>query len=238
MIGLGTIINTAAIVAGGILGLIFRKALKERVQETVMTTCGVCVLFVGIGGALAKMLTVAEGGLETRGTLMMILTLELGALAGELINIERGFERFGDWLKRVSHSEGDNRFLDAFLSASLTVSIGAMAVVGSIQDGILGDHSTLIAKAILDFIIVMIMAASLGKGCIFSAIPVFVFQGSMTLLARLLQPVMTDAAVGNLSLVGSVMVFCVGLNIVWGKKVRVANLLPAVVFAVISAFFG
>ena len=122
------------------------------------------------------------------------------------------------------------------MTASLTVCIGAMAIVGSIQDGISGDWSTLGAKAILDFIIVMVMTSSLGKGCVFSAIPVLIWEGSLTLLATTIKPLMTELTMSYLSLVGSVLIFCVGLNLVWGKKVRVANLLPAVVLAVVVAF--
>ena len=122
------------------------------------------------------------------------------------------------------------------MTASLTVCIGAMAIVGSIQDGISGDWSTLGAKAILDFIIVMVMTSSLGKGCVFSAIPVLIWEGSLTLLATTIKPLMTELTMSYLSLVGSVLLFCVGLNLVWGKKVRVANLLPAVVLAVVAAF--
>jgi uncharacterized membrane protein YqgA involved in biofilm formation len=122
------------------------------------------------------------------------------------------------------------------VTASLTVCIGAMAIVGSIQDGISGDWSTLDAKAILDFIIVMVMTSSLGKGCVFSAIPVLIWEGSLTLLATTIKPLMTELTMSYLSLVGSVLIFCVGLNLVWGKKVRVANLLPAVVLAVGAAF--
>jgi uncharacterized membrane protein YqgA involved in biofilm formation len=122
------------------------------------------------------------------------------------------------------------------VTASLTVCIGAMAIVGSIQDGISGDWSTLGAKAILDFIIVMVMTSSLGKGCVFSEIPVLIWEGSLTLLATTIKPLMTELTMSYLSLVGSVLIFCVGLNLVWGKKVRVANLLPAVVLAVVAAF--
>ena len=111
-----------------------------------------------------------------------------------------------------------------------------MAIVGAIQDGIMGDHSTLAVKAVLDFIIIAVMSSSLGKGCAFSAIPVFVFEGSVTLLARLVSPIMTDLATAYLSLVGSVLIFCVGINLVWGKMIRVANMLPAIVLAVIAAY--
>lgn len=139
-------------------------------------------------------------------------------------------------------AEGQNRkregqeFVNGFVTASLTVCIGAMAIVGAIQDGILGDCSTLAIKAILDFIIILVMTCSMGKGCAFSAIPVFVWEGAVTLLAHLLEPVMTGAALANLSLIGSILIFCVGLNLIWGKKIRVANMLPSVLLAVAAAF--
>lgn len=166
----------------------------------------------------------------------LIASLVLGALIGEIINIEAAMERFGTWLRKISHSEGDGGFVGGFVNASLTVCVGAMAVVGSIQDGILGYHSTLFAKAVLDLIIVMVMTAASGKGCIFSAIPVAIFQGTITALSKLLEPVMTQHALDNLSLVGSVMIFCVGVNLVWEKKFRVANMLPGLVLAVVCAF--
>lgn len=121
------------------------------------------------------------------------------------------------------------------MTASLTVCIGAMAVVGSIQDGISGDYSVLAAKAVLDLIIILVMTAAMGKGCIFSAIPVFLFQGTITLLSRFIEPVMTSAALSNLSLTGNILIFCVGVNLVWGKKIKVANLLPTIVIAVVWA---
>lgn len=195
MPGLGTIVNAAAIILGGLAGLLFGKLIKPRIQETIMMACGVCVIFLGIAGAMEKMLTSSADG-----------TL------------------------------GSGGFVDGFVTASLTVCIGAMAVVGSIQDGILGDHSTLFAKAVLDMVIIVVMTAGSGKGCIFSAIPVAVFQGTITALSRLLEPIMIPAALNNLSLVGSVLIFCVGVNLVWGKKIRVADMLPSLVFAVACAY--
>lgn len=234
--GMGTIINVAGILAGGLLGLCLGKALKDRVQTTLNLAAGVCVLFIGISGALEKMLTVRGGVLESGGTMMVIASLTLGALLGEALNIEHHMERFGIWLRQKAGSQGDTAFVDAFVTASLTVCIGAMAVVGAIQNGILGDWSILAAKAVLDFIIIFVMTAAMGKGCIFSAIPVALFQGSITLLSRLLEPLLTDQAMDHLSLVGSILIFCVGVNLVWGKKVPVANLLPALVVAVAWAF--
>lgn len=122
------------------------------------------------------------------------------------------------------------------MTASLTVCIGAMAIVGAIQDGIWGDYSILATKAVLDLVIIMVMTSSMGKGCVFSAVPVAVLQGTITLLARFVKPLMTEEALSNISLIGSILIFCVGLNLVWGKKVRVANLLPALVVTVVVAF--
>lgn len=236
MIGLGTWINVAGILIGGIGGILFSKRMEQRYQETLMMAVGVCVLFLGIGGAMEKMLIISQNGLSSGGTMMIIGSFAIGALLGEWLNIEWYMEEFGRFLKRKTKSEGDAGFVDGFVTASLTVCIGAMAVVGAIQDGISGDHSVLIAKAILDGIIILIMTASQGKGCIFSAIPVGIFQGAITVLARLLEPLMTTQALNNLSLTGSILIFCVGVNLVWGKKIKVANLLPAIVIAVVWAF--
>ena len=236
MYGLGTIINTAAIVAGGAGGALFGRFLKENVQDTLTRVCGVSTLFIAITGALEQMLTIENGAIVSGGAMLVILCLTIGAVIGELLNLEGAFERFGEWLKRKTGNAKDKRFVDAFVTASLTVCIGAMAIVGSIEDGISGDYSILATKAVLDFIIIMVMSCSMGRGAVFSAIPVAILQGSITVLAGLVRPLMTEAALNNLSMVGNVLIFCVGINLVWGKKVRVANLLPAIVIAVMAAF--
>ena len=236
MYGLGTVINTAAIVAGGAGGALFGRFLKENVQDTLTKCCGISTLFIAITGALERMLTVENGVIVSQGSMLVIGCLTIGAIIGELLDLEGAFERFGQWLKQKTGSARDQRFVEAFVTASLTVCIGAMAIVGSIEDGITGDFSILATKAVLDFIIVMVLSCSMGRGAVFSAIPVAVLQGSITALAGVLRPVMTEAALANLSMVGNVLIFCVGVNLVWGKKVRVANLLPAIVIAVIAAF--
>ena len=227
MTGLGTIINTAGILAGGAAGYLFGSRFNSRIQEALTAACGVSVLFIGIAGAMEGMLQLQDGALTSGQSMLVVLSLALGALIGEWINIEGLFERFGSWLKVKTGNARDKKFVDAFVTSSLTVSI---------QDGIYGDFSVLATKAILDLIIVLVMTCSLGIGCIFSAIPVAVFEGLLTFLARFLRPVMTEAALANLSLVGSILIFCVGLNLLWEKKVRVANLLPSVVLAVAAAF--
>lgn len=236
MIGLGTLINSAAIVVGGVAGHFFGRFLSERCQDTLSKTCGVSVLFIGIAGAVEEMFTVKDGALASGGTMMLVLSLAIGALIGEIVNIEGLFERFGEWLKVKTGNAKDKQFVNAFVTASLTVCIGAMAIVGAIRDGLAGDSSILVTKSILDLIIIVVMTCSMGKGCAFSAIPVFVLEGAITLLAKLISPIMTAAALSNISLVGSVLIFCVGINLVWGKTVRVANLLPSLILAAGAAF--
>lgn len=236
MPGLGTIINIGGILLGGLLGLCFGKLLKDRHQQTLTRVCGVSTLFIGISGALEGMLQLDGGSLVSANGMLVVICLSLGALIGELLNIEDGFERFGAWLKVKTGNAKDPLFVNGFVTASLTVCIGAMAIVGSIEDGIRGDYSILATKAVLDLIIIMVMTCSLGKGCIFSAIPVGILQGGVTAASTLLRPLMTPVAQSNLSMIGSILIFCVGINLVWDKRIRVANLLPAVVLAVIAAF--
>lgn len=238
MVGLGTILNVAAIVAGGLIGLVFSRAISARYQQTLMQAIGVCVIFVGIGGAVQEMMTVTADGLQSGGTMMVVISYAVGSLLGEWIDLERRMEQFGTWLKIKTGNAREKQFLDAFVTASLTVCIGAMAIVGAIQDGLSGDHSTLALKAMLDMVIICVMSASMGKGCLFAAIPVGILQGAVTLLARAIQPLMTEAALANLSLTGSILIFCVGVNLLWEKKLKVANMLPSIVVAVILAFTG
>lgn len=220
--GLGTAVNVCAVIAGGLIGTLFGKKIKESIQDSLIKVLGLSVMFVGLSGALSKMLIIEDGRLSSYGTLMMIISLSLGTLIGELINI----------------AKNDGGFTDAFVSSSLVVCVGAMAVVGSLQDGLTGDHATLFAKSLLDFLIIIVMASSMGIGCLFSFIPIGIFQGSITLLAELIKPYITTSLVDDISLVGSVMIFAVGVNSVFNKKFRVGNMLPALlvtaVYSVVS----
>ena len=236
MRGLGTLINVAAIVLGGLLGRLVGGRLPDRIRDGLTKACGISTIFIAISGALEQMLTVEDGVVTASGSILVVICLALGTLTGELLRIEEGLERFGLWLKQKSGNSSDSGFVDAFVTASLTVCIGAMAIVGSIRDGIQGDWSVLAVKAVLDLIIITVMAGSMGRGCVFSAIPVAVLQGSITLLAGVLAPVMTDAVLRNISITGSVLIFCVGVDLVWGKLLKVANMLPALIFAAVAAY--
>ena len=220
MPGLGTIVNVIAIAAAGIIGCLAGERIAPRFQDTLMKATAIAVLFLGLGG-----------------TMMLIGSLAIGGLIGEWLRIEDRFADFGEWLKKKTGNANDQEFIEAFVTASLTVCIGAMAIVGSIEDGILGDHSILFAKAILDFVIVLVMAASMGRGCGFAAVPVGILQGMVTLFSELLKPLMTTAVMNNISYIGSVLIFCVGINLLWGNKIRVANLLPALLIGAVWVVF-
>jgi uncharacterized membrane protein YqgA involved in biofilm formation len=239
MRGLGTIANVAAVVAGGLLGILVKNGLKQRFQDILIKALGLSTIFLGIAGALTGLLDIsADGEIATTGTAVLIASLVGGSLIGEWINIERWLERFGEWLKRKAKSENDTGFVNGFITTSLVICVGAMAVVGSIEDGLTGNASMLYAKAALDGVIVMIFASTYGKGAIFSAIPVGIFQGAITLLAGLIAPLLGETVIAGLSFVGSAQIFCVGINLVFGNKFKVANMLPALLIAGVMAGFA
>ena len=219
--GLGTLINVAGIVIGGLIGLFGGKLLTAKIQKTLQDACALVVILLG-----------ADGAFKNLDATLFIVSLIIGGLIGEVIDIDGKFERFGLWLRTRSGNDGDTKFLDGFVTASLTFCIGGMAIIGAINDRLLSDPSILIVKASLDAILVLVMTASLGKGCIFSAVSVGIFQGTLTFFAGLIEPFMTEIALANLSSVGSVLIFAVGINLLLpDKKISVANLLPALIIA-------
>ena len=238
MIGMGTLINAALVLLGGVLGFLFGKALKQSFQDVMVKACGVSTIFIGASGAFKHMLTITDGQLGTTGEMLLVISLCLGGLIGEILGIEANLERLGEWLKVRSHSERDPRFIEGFTSASFTLCIGAMAIIGPMNDALYHDYTILTTKGILDMIIVMALTASLGKGAVFSVIPMALWQGLMTVLASFIGPLMTAPALANLSSVGNVLIFGVGVNLAFGKKLKVANYLPALIIAVVWSFFG
>lgn len=231
--GIGILANVLGIIGGGLLGLGCGRLISERYQKTIMMSCAVAVIFLGLTGTVKEMLHIgSDGAVMLVGTNCMLASLIGGAVIGEAINLEDRMECFGRWLQQKTGSGGDTRFVEGFVMASMTVCIGAMAVIGSINDRLLSAPSVLFAKTAIDAVVVMIMTATLGRGCIFSAISVGVFQGIIFLLAGFLEPIMTSAALKSLSAVGNILIFCVGTNLFGLPHVRIANLLPALVIAV------
>lgn len=227
--GIGTIVNTLAVIIGSMIGIMIKGGLKQRYQKIIMQALGLATLFIGASGAMSGMLKVIGNGLETQGSMLLIGSLVFGALVGEFLNIELRLEQIGEWLKSKVHIKNDTHFVEGFVTSALVICVGAMAIVGALQDGLQGDPSTLFAKSILDFIIVMVFASTLGIGVTFSALPLFVYQGSITLFATFLKPFLTQSVITNLSFIGSVLIFAVGINLCFDKKIKVANLLPAMI---------
>lgn len=228
---MGSIVNTLAVIAGGLIGLFFSKGIKEKYQHTVMQALGLSTIFIGLGGALEKILLINHHALSSHGSLLIAISLVLGALIGEFFDIEYQFERLGKWLKAKAKSN-DSKFTEAFVSTSLTVCIGAMAIVGSIQDGLVHDPSMLYTKSLLDFIIVIVFASTLGIGSIFAALPILVLEGSLTLFAGALNGILTTAVINNMVMVGNILIVGVGVNLMEAYHIKVANLLPALLITI------
>ena len=233
MIGLGTIINTLAVLVGGLLGLLLKNGVAKKFEKILMQALGLATIFVGAGGVLKYMLVMENGSLTTRGTMLLIFSLVLGCILGQILDIESKMETIGIKLKQAVRIKNDNHFVEGFVTTSLIICVGAMAIVGAMQDGLSGDSSMLVAKSLLDFALVAILASTYGVGAVFSAIPIFVYQGAITLIAALFGTVISDGLIQQLSFVGSALIFCVGINLVREKTFQVANMLPALLIPIL-----
>ena len=227
MVGLGTLVNTAAIIVGGVVGWVAKKGISERYKTTVMQGIGLSVLIVGLSGTMQGILRYVDAPRFDRIYLTgMILCLVIGGLIGEALNIEQRLDDVGEWFQK-KFAKGENTFAEGFVTASLVYCVGAMAIVGSLEDGLTGNTQILFAKAILDGVSAVVFAATLGMGVTFSAVPVLLYQGAITLLAGVLKPWLTEDVISQMSLVGSVLITGIGINILEIKRIKVGNLLPA-----------
>lgn len=239
MQGLGTIVNVVLMVIGGLFGLLCHGGLKERFRLTLMQACGLATIFIGASGALQMIFSVnEEGGLDTGYTMLIVLSLVLGGLLGELINIEKRLDSIGERLKSLVKAKGDGRFVEGFVTVSLVTCIGAMAICGPLEEGLTGNSQTLFVKSILDMVITAVFSSAYGVGAIFAALSVGVYQGLITVFAAFIAPFLTASLITTLSGVGSVLIFGVGLNLLSPGKCKVGNLLPALLVPVIYELLG
>ncbi len=243
---LGTLANTAAVLVGSLIGMGLKRGVSPAMERTLTQAIGLCVVFIGGSSTLGAMLTIAESGtkLQVEGTMLLIVSMVVGTVVGQLVDIEGALNRLGDWLhKKVGRAEQEgcdtagSRFTEGFVTSSLIICVGAMAVVGGLYDG-MGQPETLFAKAALDFVIVLMLASTLGVGVAFSALPILVYQGLLATVGLLVGNVMTDAMTSGLSLVGNVLVCAVGLNLLLqtfpsSPRIAVGNMLPALVVPVV-----
>ena len=238
---MGTLINAALIVLGGIIGLVFKKAVSKQMEYSIHKATGIAVLVIGICGVLSAMLRAdATGKISSSGELIWVVSLVVGTFIGELLTLEDRLNSDCKWLENKFKM---SNFASGFISATMIYCVGAMAIVGSINDGLLGDSSTLITKGILDGVTSVVLAASLGYGVLFSAVPILLYQGGMTLLAGLLDKVLVGDLLNNICMVGYALVMCIGVNFLYNsdKKIKTVNMLPSllvpVVYAVILHIF-
>ena len=235
MIGLGTIINVAAVLVGGGIGLLLRGGIPKRFETILMQALGLSTMVIGVSGTLKEIFVLENGAITTRGTMLLILSLVIGSAVGELLKIEQRLDALGEWIKAKVGAKNDAHFVEGFVSATLIICVGAMAIVGSLQDGLTRDPSTLITKSLLDGVLLIVMASTLGAGALFSAIPLGLYQGAITLCAAVAAPLMSQSLIADLSLVGSVLIFVIGCNIAFGKRFSPANMLPALLGPVVAA---
>lgn len=237
MTGLGTIVNTVAILAGGIIGTVVKSGLPQRYRSIVMQAVGLAVVIIGVSGALQEIFRVlpGEGRLGSDYIMLMILSLVIGSVIGEWIDIDARLDRIGQWLQN-RFAAGDGNFVQGFVTASLVFCVGAMAILGALEDGLKGDTKTLYAKSILDGITSIVFASTMGIGVVFSAVSVLIYQGSITLAAGFVKPWLTPEVTCQMSLVGSVLIMAIGINLLDIKKIKVGNMLPAIFIPVVYDF--
>ena len=225
MTGWGTIINVSAIFGGALIGLLFKQGLPEKYQQTIMQAISLCILVIGIQMAL-----------KTENILLTIGSLVLGAILGEILDLERGTERLGLWVsKKFARGENSSvqQIAEGFVSSSLLFCTGPMAIVGALQDALAQDYATLYAKAALDGIVALILSANMGVGVFLAGGPVALYQGSFTLIAGLVEPLLTESVLRELTATGGVLIIAISLKLLQVVKIRIANLLPALLCIII-----
>ncbi|WP_353807086.1 DUF554 domain-containing protein [Megamonas sp.] len=207
---------------------IFEKGIKKSLQDSLLQAMGIAVLFIGIGGTLSQMFVFKDGHLETTGTMLMIFSLLIGTLIGEIIHIEAKLEKLGEFARKILHADEQSKFVDAFVTVTLVICIGAMAIIGALQDGLSGDYSLLLTKAILDGVICMVFASTMGAGVLLAALPLFIYQGLITLCASFISPYLTTAMINDICYIGNILITIIGINLTFNNiiHIRVVDILP------------
>jgi len=224
---LGTIVNTAAVIIGGFIGLLLQKGLPEKIAQTVMAGLGLCTLYIGISGCL-----------KGENTIVTILSIVIGSIIGEVLDLDKALSHLGKALEGKFKKEGQKTSIaEGFITASLLFCVGAMTIVGSLQSGLTGNHEMLFAKSMLDFVAAIIFASSLGIGVLFSSVFVLIYQGSITLLAGFISPYLGDAVIAEMTCVGSLLIIGLALNMLNITKIKVMNYIPAIFLPIILCRF-
>jgi len=227
---LGTIVNTIAIVIGSVIGIIIKGSFKEKYQIILTQSVGMAVLFIGLSGTLSRFIK------EDANSILFIVSLVIGGLIGEFFDIEGKLNSLGDLLQS-KFGGNENSISKGFVSGSLLFCVGTMAILGSIESSLHGVHTILFAKSILDGVSSIVFASTMGIGVLFSAVSVFVYQGSITVLAKFIQPYFTSDMMREISIIGGILITGLGLDLLGIKKIKVGNMLPAIIIPVIYYIF-
>jgi Uncharacterized membrane protein, possible Na+ channel or pump len=224
---LGTFVNAGTVVLGSIIGLLLKRFIPEKVGKTVMAGIALCVLYIGISGSLSG-----------KNPLIMIISIVIGAVIGELVDFEGRFNRFAEGLEKKFKKEGsESTFAEGVVTASLVFCVGSMAVVGSLRSGLSGDHSMLYAKSLLDMVSAVIFASTLGAGVMLSAVFIFAYQGAIAILAHWVAPYLSATVISEMTCVGSLLIIAIGFNMLGITKLKVMNYLPAIFIPIILCTF-
>ena len=229
---LGTIVNVITVIVGGLLGMLLKKGIKSEIMDNVMKAEGVAVLVIGMNGVLTNMLSVGENGkIVENGGLVLLISLALGAFIGEILKIDDRLNGLGAWVEKRVKSDG---FSKGFVSAFVIFCVGSMSIIGAVNDGLSGDSSVLFVKSTLDFITAMVLASAMGIGVVFACVPLFAYQGIISLFASYIKPVIEEFPdmMTQFSMVGYAIIMCIGINFIAGQKIKTANLLPAMLIPV------
>ncbi|NLL73413.1 MAG: DUF554 domain-containing protein [Clostridiales bacterium] len=235
MIGLGTLGNMVFILIGSTFGFLLGGRLKQRYQDTIMKALGLAVMFIGISGTLEGLLTIEDNTIKSTNMMLMIISLAIGGLIGEVIDVEERLDKVGQWLKiKLKVNQDTNEgFVEGFVNSSLLFCVGAMAIIGSLRDGLNGDPSMLLAKGFIDGVVAIFFASTLGIGVFFSVIPVGLYQGIITIASGFIEPLLSERLILNISFVGGILIFAIGINMIFGKKIKTGNLLPAILVPIV-----
>lgn len=224
----GTVVNALSIITGALIGRLLGKRLPEKTKNTVMHAMGLGILLIGIQMAL-----------RTSNVLIVVLSIVAGGIVGETLDLEKWLQLAGEWVEnRMSKPTGQSRVAEGFITATLIYCVGAMAIIGSLESGLTGNHNILYVKSVLDGVTSALLGTTLGIGVAFSAIPVFLYQGAITLLAVWIQQLLNQPMVAELTATGGIIILAIGLNFLEVKKIRSGNLLPAVAFAVFFTYWA
>ncbi len=219
---IGTLVNCGAVILGGALGLIMKKGIPEKIGTSIMNGLALCVMYIGISGAL-----------EGQNILIVVLSIAVGILIGSLLDLDARLNRLGEILENKLSRDGAGNFSQGFVTASLLFCVGAMAIVGSLQSGISGNHETLFAKSLIDAISAMVLSSTLGVGVLFSSVAILVYQGIITICAGFLEPVLTETIISEMTCVGSLLIIGLSLNMLKITTLKIMNYIPAIFIPII-----